>query len=84
MPPLGKGEVVGGAADKGARLAKSLKEATATMTRKDSVARDVFGDEFVDHFGGTREHEIRLWDEAVTDWWVWSLVYGDGSLLTMA
>ena len=84
VPPLGKGEVVGGAADKGARLAKSLKEATATMTRKDSVARDVFGDEFVDHFGGTREHEIRLWDEAVTDWWVWSLVYGDGSLLTMA
>lgn len=28
----------------------------------------VFGDEFVEHFGGTRRHEVRLWDEAVTDW----------------
>lgn len=68
VPPLGKGEVVGGAADKGERLAKSLKEATTKFVAKDSVAREVFGDEFVNHFGGTREHEIRLWDEAVTDW----------------
>ncbi|KAF2872895.1 hypothetical protein BDV95DRAFT_490423 [Massariosphaeria phaeospora] len=68
IPPLGKGEDVGGAADKGVRLAKSLKEATERFMAKDSVAREVFGDEFVDHFGGTRQHEIRLWDEAVTDW----------------
>lgn len=68
VPPLGKGEDVGGATDKGERLAKSLKEATAKFAAKDSVAREVFGDKFVDHFGGTREHEIRLWDEAVTDW----------------
>ena len=68
VPPLGKGEDVGGGSDKGVRLAKSLKEATTTFMRKDSVAREVFGDDFVDHFGGTREHEIRLWDEAVTDW----------------
>ena len=70
LPPLGKGEDVGGAADKGQRLAKSLKEATARFMSKESVAREVFGDEFVEHFGGTREHEIRLWDEAVTDWYV--------------
>lgn len=68
VPPLGKGQDIGGEADKGVRLAKSLKEATATMTRKGSVAREVFGDEFVEHFGGTREHEVRLWEEAVTDW----------------
>ncbi|KAH8662608.1 putative glutamine synthetase [Xylariales sp. PMI_506] len=68
LPPLGKGEDVGGSADKGARLAKSLKEATDVFMSKDSVAREVFGDEFVDHFGGSRRHEIRLWDEAVTDW----------------
>ncbi|KAF2130873.1 glutamine synthetase [Dothidotthia symphoricarpi CBS 119687] len=68
IPPLGKGEDVGGTADKGQRLAKSLKEATERFMRKESVAREVFGDEFVDHFGGTREHEVRLWDEAVTDW----------------
>ncbi|KAF2669102.1 glutamine synthetase-like protein [Microthyrium microscopicum] len=68
VPPLGKGDDVGGESDKGQRLAKSLKEATAQMTRKGSVAREVFGDEFVDHYGGTREHECRIWDEAVTDW----------------
>ena len=68
IPPLGKGQDVGGSADKGQRLAKSLKEATGRFARKESIAREVFGDEFVDHFAGTREHEIRLWDEAVTDW----------------
>jgi glutamine synthetase len=68
IPPLGKGEDVGGAADPGVRLAKSLKEATERFMEPESVAREVFGDDFVDHFGGTRQHEIRLWDEAVTDW----------------
>ena len=68
LPPLGKGEDVGGATDKGVRLAKSLKEANDRFSRKESVAREVFGDDFVDHYAGTREHEIRLWDEAVTDW----------------
>lgn len=70
VPPLGKGQEIGSSADKGARLAKSLKEANDRFTRKESIAREVFGDDFVDHFGGTREHEIRLWDEAVTDWYV--------------
>lgn len=68
VPPLGKGEDVGGQGDQGQRLAKSLREATATMMRPESVAREVFGDEFVEHFGGTREHELRLFEEAVTDW----------------
>ena len=68
IPPLGKGQDVGGSADKGERLAKSLKEATARFVRKESIAREVFGDEFVEHFAGTREHEVRVWDEAVTDW----------------
>ena len=76
VPPLGKGQDVGGVADKGVRLAKSLKEATTTMMREGSVAREVFGDDFVEHFGGTREHEIRLWDEAVTDWSV-SRIFDD-------
>ncbi|KAI1328668.1 glutamine synthetase [Xylariaceae sp. FL0255] len=68
VPPLGKGEDTGGSADKGARLAKTLKEATEKFMSKDSIAREVFGDDFVDHFGGSRMHEVRLWDEAVTDW----------------
>jgi glutamine synthetase len=38
--------------------------------RPNSIARqpDVFGHEFVEHFGGTREHEVKLWNEAVTNW----------------
>ncbi|MCJ1248201.1 hypothetical protein MMC30_005418 [Trapelia coarctata] len=68
VAPLGKGAKVGGVSDKGERLSKSLKDATATFMRKGSVAREALGDEFVDHFGGTREHEVRLWDQAVTDW----------------
>lgn len=73
IAPLARGQDVGGADDKGERLAKNLKEATARFVRKESIAREVFGDEFVEHFAGTREHEIRLWDEAVTDWYVLSL-----------
>lgn len=68
VPPLGKGEDVGGQSDGGLRLARSLKEAVVAFKSESSVAREVFGDEFVDHFAGTREHEIKLWDEAVTDW----------------
>lgn len=71
VPPLSKGEDMGGASDQGARLAKSLKEATIRFMDKDSMAREVFGDAFVEHFGGTREHEVRLWEEAVTDWCVY-------------
>ena len=69
-PPLGKGEKVGGSSDRGIPLAKSLKEGTDRFMRPDSIAREAFGDDFVDHYGGTRVHEIRLWDEAVTDWYV--------------
>jgi len=68
VPPLGKGEEVGGKADTGERLARNLREATERFMRKDSVAREVFGDDFVEHFGGTRMHEVRVWEEAVTDW----------------
>ncbi|KAI0306617.1 glutamine synthetase/guanido kinase [Multifurca ochricompacta] len=49
-------------------LPQSLEAATEKMLRPGSIAREIFGDDFVDHFGGTREHEIRLWNEAVTNW----------------
>ena len=68
VKPLGKSEGAGGGLDKGERLPKSLKDATARFAAKDSVARECLGDDFVDHYAGTREHEIRLWDEAITDW----------------
>ena len=75
IAPLARGQDVGGADDKGERLAKNLKEATARFVRKESIAREVFGDEFVEHFAGTREHEIRLWDEAVTDWYIYPFLF---------
>jgi len=50
------------------KLSTSLEGATAQMMRKGSIAREVFGDEFVDHYGGTREHEVMLWNSAVTNW----------------
>lgn len=55
----------GGAA---VRLARSLEEATELFGREGSVAREVFGDEFVEHFKGTREHEVKLWNATVTNW----------------
>lgn len=69
-PPLDRGAQIGGDSDKGERLAKSLKEATARFMAKESIAREVLGDDFVEHFGGTRENECRLYEEAVTDWYV--------------
>lgn len=50
------------------KLSTSLEEATINMMKPDSIAREILGDAFVDHFGGTREHEVRLWKEAVTNW----------------
>lgn len=52
------------------KLPTSLEAATKAMMREGSVAREeaVFGDAFVEHFGGTREHEVRVWNEAVTNW----------------
>lgn len=51
-------------------LPLSLEEATVRMMGPDSIAREdsVFGNDFVDHYGGTREHEVRLWNAAVTNW----------------
>ncbi|KAL7310714.1 hypothetical protein PS15m_010182 [Mucor circinelloides] len=50
------------------RLARTLQEATVEMDKKDSVARKVLGDEFVDHYVSTRKHEWNLWQNAVTDY----------------
>ncbi|CAK5264679.1 unnamed protein product [Mycena citricolor] len=49
-------------------LPVSLESANARMMQPNSVARQIFGDLFVDHFGGTREHEVNLWNAAVTSW----------------
>jgi Glutamine synthetase, catalytic domain len=64
-PPISQ---LGDDRSKAVRLSTSLEDATVKMMRSGSVAREVFGDEFVDHYGGTREHEVKLWNEAVTNW----------------
>lgn len=48
-------------------LPRNLAEATEAMKKSD-VARELFGDKFVEHFTGTREWEWRQYAKAVTDW----------------
>jgi glutamine synthetase len=52
---------------KGAPLPKNLLEATVRF-EKSKLARELFGDAFVDHFAGTRHWEWRQFGRAVTDW----------------
>jgi glutamine synthetase len=49
------------------RAPRSLIETTRIFS-KSEIARDWFGDTFVDHFAATREWEWRQWQDAVTDW----------------
>ncbi|MFO1414373.1 MAG: glutamine synthetase [Burkholderiales bacterium] len=49
------------------RAPRTLIETTRNFARSD-VARDWFGDDFVDHFAATREWEWRQWLDGVTDW----------------
>jgi len=48
-------------------LPRSLADATTRM-RESALARDWFGDEFIDHFCRSREWECREFEKAVTDW----------------
>ncbi len=48
-------------------LPKNLFEAATTM-RQSAVARELFGDMFVDHFTATRLWEWRQFNSRVTDW----------------
>ncbi|KAF9579222.1 hypothetical protein BGW38_004605 [Lunasporangiospora selenospora] len=50
------------------RLPKSLKHSAEAMMAPESLARQVLGDEFVDHYGATRLNEYRIWETAVTTW----------------
>ena len=50
------------------RLPRTLDEAVRQFARPESLAHELFGSQFVKFFASTREHELRLWGEAVTDW----------------
>lgn len=54
--------------DASVRLPKTLNEALQQFQRPESVAYEIFDSQFVKFFAATREHELRLWREAVTDW----------------
>ncbi|GAB1200279.1 hypothetical protein APSETT444_009649 [Aspergillus pseudonomiae] len=49
-------------------LPNTLEEALKRFNAADSIAREILDGEFVDFFTATREHELRVWREAVTDW----------------
>ncbi len=49
------------------RAPRTLAE-TTYIFRNSELARDWFGDTFVEHFAATREWECRQWQDAVTDW----------------
>ena len=48
-------------------LPRNLKEAV-TLLRTSERARELLGDEFVDHYVRTREWEVRQYERAVTNW----------------
>jgi glutamine synthetase len=53
---------------RGARpLPRSLKEAVELLGRSEH-ARELLGEEFVDHFVRTRQWEVRQYERAVTNW----------------
>ena len=49
------------------RLPRALAEAVS-LFRSSDLARRAFGDDFVEHYAGTREWEVRQYNKAVTDW----------------
>ncbi|KAF8334260.1 glutamine synthetase/guanido kinase [Cantharellus anzutake] len=67
FPPVSQQQAQGDEAQV-VKLPTSLKDATEKMMQPGSIAREILGNEFVDHFGGTRLHEVNVWDSAVTNW----------------
>jgi glutamine synthetase len=49
------------------RLSKNLHDATEKF-HASPIARELFGDAFVDHYANTRRWEWREYQKAVTDW----------------
>ncbi|KAI8867838.1 glutamine synthetase/guanido kinase [Ramicandelaber brevisporus] len=49
------------------KFANNLPDAANCMMEEGSVARQVLGDAFVDHYGATRLHECQLWAKTVTN-----------------
>ena len=54
-------------ANKSSKLSGNLKDATIKMANSD-IAKELFGEAFVDHFTKTREWEWQQFENQVTDW----------------
>ncbi len=67
--PLEDAPVEGSAylAEKAIRLPRTLQEATRRLAES-RLAREILGEELVDHYVRTREWEWRQFQDAVTDW----------------
>ena len=67
--PLDDAPVVGSAymVEKALRLPRTLQEATRRLAES-ALAREILGEEIVDHYVRTREWEWRQFQDAVTDW----------------
>jgi glutamine synthetase len=67
--PLEDAPVEGSAymVDKAVRLPRTLQEATRGLSGS-KLAREILGEQFVDHYVRTREWEWRQFQDAVTDW----------------
>ncbi len=63
LPPPAVNAYAGDAAP----LPRTLAAATK-LFRESKMARGWLSDEFVDHYAGTREWEVRQFEKAVTDW----------------
>jgi glutamine synthetase len=57
----------GYADERAPRLARTLGDAT-TIFADSELARDLFGEAFVDHYARTRQWEWRQYADALTDW----------------
>lgn len=49
------------------QLPRSLGEAAAKL-RDSEAAKELFGNDFVEHYAASREWEVREFDKAITDW----------------
>jgi len=68
-PPPVRGDAGDGNAADPAKppIPRTLKEAVARLAES-KVAREILGEDFVDHYVRTREWEVRQFERAVTDW----------------
>lgn len=53
--------------DRSKLLPRNLWEATQAM-KGSSIAKELFGETFVDHFAATREWEWRQFQKSITNW----------------